>query len=257
MAIWPEMEKSNSIFQTELKSWRDFHDVVQRTLASDSYVFRGQRRSDWALESSLARLFKDTEKDVSSLTEHHLDSFKLASRGRRGANPPQLLSEDDWWALGQHHGLATPLLDWTLSPYVALFFAFADASDYEQTKFCSVFVANKKRIEAKNAELVANDEKFPQKFEFFQPYSDDNSRLVAQSGLFSRVPIGIDIEGWITKYIDPKSPSITLLKILIPCSDRKECLKALHVMNLNHATLFPDLYGAGKQSTELLRRALG
>ena len=39
-------------------------------------------------------------------------------------------SEDNWWALGQHYGLATPLLDWVYSPYVCLtFFSFREADN--------------------------------------------------------------------------------------------------------------------------------
>ena len=42
-------------------------------------------------------------------------------KGRRGVNPEVYDSDIEWWALGQHYELATPMLDFTFSPYVATF----------------------------------------------------------------------------------------------------------------------------------------
>ncbi len=252
-SIWPKRPVINGVSTTTLTHWDQIHEVVKKILDLPHYVFRGQREASWLLEPSLARVLKGHE-DPDEWTLAHLEKFKLASRGRRGPNPPLIASADDWWALGQHHGLATPLLDWTSSPYVALFFALVDeaASDHSV-----VYALNTRRVDEKvNLTAVFGSEPMTDALTFLRPLSDENSRLVAQAGLFSRSPIDTDIESWVTKHFEGESMRIILLKILIPKSERLECLKALNVMNINHATLFPDLYGAGKHATELLQRAL-
>ena len=250
---WPEKNCVHGVSSTALAGWEQFHSIVDVMLDLPHYVFRGQRESDWQLEPSLARMLKKRP-DRESLIAEHLERFKLASRGRRGQNPPSILSDDNWWALGQHHGLATPLLDWTNSPYVALFFALEEMAASE----CSiVYALNTRRI----MDLLEMDDLFGEPsdddFKFVRPMSDENSRLVAQAGLFTRSTIDIDIEGWVSKRFAGKSKKAVLLKIFIPNAERIKCLKALNVMNINHTSLFPDLYGAGKHSTELLRRSLG
>ncbi len=83
--------------------------------------------------------------------------------------------------------------------------------------------------------------------EFIRPMSDENQRLVNQGGLFTRSPIGEDLETWINRnYAD--NGRYILMKILIPDKDRVMCLRMLNRMNINHLTLFPDLYGASKFS---------
>lgn len=123
---WTESNIVNGFTEIEFSSWKYFHDYVRQEMLSYShYIWRGQRDSAWNLESSLDRLLHGKSPSVrNELAKRHLEKFKYAARGRRGAHPARIDDENEWWALGQHHGLATPLLDWTESPFVALYFAF-------------------------------------------------------------------------------------------------------------------------------------
>ena len=59
-------------------------------------------------------------------------------------------------------------------------------------------------------------------------------------------PDNRDIETWVSENFKDHNNEVVLLKMYIPDSDRIECLKALNRMNINHSTLFPDLFGAAK-----------
>src|SRR5687768_13014219 len=89
-------------------TWAGFHQLIENEIFQDEhsirrYIWRGQRRSDWTLQSSLDRLFDriGVEPRVAEQrAKRHLEEFVYASRGRRGVSPPGLL-ENEWWALGQ------------------------------------------------------------------------------------------------------------------------------------------------------------
>jgi len=82
------------------------------------FVFRGMSDSEWPLASSLERL-----KSPSKVVEPALlRSFrKYAPRGT-------FARDSDWEALSvaQHNGLPTRLLDWSVSPLIAVHFATAE-----------------------------------------------------------------------------------------------------------------------------------
>jgi hypothetical protein len=148
--------------------------------------------------------------------------------------------------LGQHHGLHTPLLDWTKSPFAAAYFAFL-AQDNGGDSHRAVWALDVDDVEEKSAEIgkTASGNPRPPIIEFVRPMADDNPRLVSQNGLFTRSPDGVDIQSWVqTNLAD--TGIIILAKILIPNRDRERCLRNLNRMNINHASLFPDLYGASK-----------
>ncbi|WP_330213033.1 FRG domain-containing protein [Pseudomonas sp. Z18(2022)] len=245
---WTTNPVVRGVKEYTLTSWKYFSDFInQEMLNYTTYVYRGHGNSDWKLEPTIDRLIKSP---TSPDREEHLTRFKFETRGRRGPNPIKLDDDNDWWALGQHHGLATPLLDWTESPFVALFFA-ANAANNDNTKCYTVFAIAQSSIDSIN-EKINSDPSIPlvnrrkQTIKIVRPLSDENKRLVSQRGLFTRDPNNVDIETWIYTHTDRKARDIRLIKIKIPTEGAEECLRYLNRMNISHSTLFPDLPGASE-----------
>jgi hypothetical protein len=168
-----EEDTPDGINVVHLLRWRYFSDYInQEMLEFKQFIWRGHASDQWPLESTLDRLLRRTDQLYDAETrKHHLNSFKYSSRGRRGTNPPILLSDNDWWALGQHHGLATPLLDWTTSPYVAAYFAFFSEA-LKNTPRRAVFGVSKTAFERKSKEIRKRWEKkaAPPVVEFIERY---------------------------------------------------------------------------------------
>lgn len=260
-------ELSGRIPVTRLESWRD----VTLLLESDFFnrpgvqlVFRGHRRHDWGLMPTLGRV--TTNGIVSeALATAQLDRFKRAVRGR--LNDTGLVDEDDeLWAVGQHHGLMSPLLDWTYSPYVALFFAFhkEDVKDEKDNPYRALYVLDKSFIAANEGETGIR---------VFEPRKDQHGRLVNQAGLFTFSPFDATLENKLANVLtddegftdeqlkaasEDEQPEILaryICKIYIRNEERDACVRHLRRMNVHHASLFPDLIGASEYCNILTAEA--
>ena len=244
---------TDGVQEVRLDHWSEFSQFVsERLLQRAAFVYRGQSHADWPLVSSLDRLEerypqsksdagRHPERELPRLSEaSHLDAFKRAIAGRRGGNPPPL-TDDQYWALGQHHGLATPLLDWTRSPFVAMFFAFEQEADPEPPHR-GVYALSTAAIESGSA--------MPQDAKVISLISNDNRRLIHQGGLFLKMPRHTDLDSYVRQRFAGERQAI-LIKVSIPSADRHGCLIMLNKMNINRMTLFPDIDGAAKYVNSL------
>ena len=109
--------KTNSFEQ-----FKEFIDSDYFTTKNQDFIYRGQGDSTWATTSSITRILsREGSVKYPDILEYQLNNFKNSVKGRRGVNPEVYDSDIEWWALGQHYELATPMLDFTFSPYVATF----------------------------------------------------------------------------------------------------------------------------------------
>jgi len=244
-----------------LESWREFHELCEKVfLKRPACIYRGQTRYDWPLRSTYDRLVGryPKRKNMSACIppwfecppyslEQQLNAFKRAVTGMRGPNP-RPLTDDEYWSLGQHYGLATPLLDWTLSPFVALFFAFAEECVPSGSP---PGAAIERGVYAVGTGVFANGDPVGRgdaQLRIVWPQADDNPNLAAQGSLHLWVPRSRDVEQLVRCNYEDATREAVLTKVRIPSSDqdRLDCLAMLQRMNITYLSLFPDLRGAAQ-----------
>lgn len=262
---WPDFnitadQISGRIPVSKISSWTELPRILEEGFLKKhegKLIYRGQRRYDWSLTPTLARI-SDNEIVREEIAERLLTQFKLSVRGRISDYSLIEKGEDlELWAVGQHHGLKTPLIDWTYSPYVALFFAFNEPDNMEEkdNEYRCIYALNKEFIESTESGSTV---------QIYEPKKDGHGRLVNQAGVFTISDYGTSLE---VDILDAVEKNLTLdlseeelaeevaqylCKIYIPNTKRDECLKFLRKMNVHHASLFPDLIGASEYSNKLI-----
>ncbi len=245
--------------ETRAESWAHLQELLfadswheQLARHRSDFVFRGEAARDTQLTTSLQRLgggFTDVE-------PYLLRNFRKYA-------PRSAVPEDSLWhwlALAKHHGLATRLLDWTYSPYVALHFATAYPRDYEQDGAIWMvdFVKTNRLLpralrdsveqqgmNALSAELLREHAPTLGEFDrlgddfvvFFEPPALDD-RIVNQYALFSLMPSAeARMDDWLVRH-----PGLSR-RIVLPAELKWEVRDKLDQANITERVLFPGLDG--------------
>jgi hypothetical protein len=149
---WRDVSTETGIRTLEVTNFEAFFHFVCRFGANgtdDRYLWRGQRCASWKINSTLARDSKSHFKEI------HLNRF-LRAAARHSEIPNNVSTDEEalkFWSLGQHWGLKTPLIDFTVYPYFALFFAFAE-DDKRNKGSRAVFALDANQISSVNFEII-------------------------------------------------------------------------------------------------------
>ncbi|MEM5406024.1 FRG domain-containing protein [Paraburkholderia unamae] len=227
----------------EVKSVTDFlAKIYPHVNGKSNYLFRGHRRSDWALKPAIAR-----SGSSAALEAEMLDEFKR--RALPYIEAGSTLSDADWLAIAQHHGMPTRLLDWSGSALAALWFAVRKAPADGQ--FGAVWIL---RYED------AGDTDFADEGERNEPFRVRETRLIPPRHVTRRITAQ---EGWFSLHrrAEPgSSPAFVSLEtnqrfserlyfVTIPSDAFGPIRVQLGMAGIGAAVLFPDLDGIAQHVT--------
>jgi hypothetical protein len=266
-------------------TWDDVKTALQSRFGEKRWVFRGQSKNLWRLETSLERAVLRRRVDSSGqtfesyITSHPnnfeqdlLTRFKGRVDGYVAASPAENETLE-WLALMQHYGAPTRLLDWTTSPYVALYFALKNR---ELSEDCAVWAIDTDWVNEKSIlRLKIHDSRFSEICSniSIQKYLNDilsndlnpsvvvignpvalNERRAAQQGLFlldlgDTLGTTFDITLMSMFHEVPLSPPVC--KLVIGPEDGARMIMELTRMGIDDASLFPECPGLDKLSSSI------
>jgi FRG domain len=222
----------------EVLAWED---AKSRFFASetDRHVFRGQCNSKWKLQTGFHRRHRYNlsrfesfdipllHAETSAKTKHVFDLSKPLENGA-------------FYALLQHHGYPTPLLDWTNSPFVAAYFAFKEDVSSDNVAHVRIFAFDAKSWRS-DFNQMQSLKATNRHFSLLKPLALENPRMAPQQSVFTVTNIA-DIEDYLLAQSAANSKKY-LVAFDIPTTQRVQALHDLSLMGISAASLFPGIDG--------------
>lgn len=254
--------------ESEVAAVRLAHGEELHRYTRPGWLFRGHRKADWVIESSIERCFEREDIPVTErydLEQELLRDFKRAYH-QYAMHVPGDESLIEWLALMEHHGAPTRCVDFSYSIYVAAYFALEDADDdcavwaingpwASNSSVAALRRAGKKGVQTFLKPTVPEQETIAPEAFYRTPHVRCtvpvnpfrlNERLRTQKGIFMVPGDGglpfMDNLRALPKYYSEEN----VVKIVIPIGLRRAILRQLYHMNVSRTSLFPGLDGYAK-----------
>lgn len=212
--------------------------------------FRGHGNCEFDLVPGLYRYnIADTFSTWENVEKYLMNRFRKEAIPHLGYLP---VDDIEWLVLAQHHGLPTRLLDWSLNPLIAIYFATESKYhySYDADVWCyGVPSLNNCLPESTYIARYINTESMAAVY--YPPHI--TPRVTNQSGCFTihSFPEGISQFIPFNKTKTGKSWH-SLVRIKIPSSVKKNILNELYEIGIHKGVIYPGLDGiSGRITFEL------
>lgn len=222
----------------------------------------------WSLKTSLLRLMEQADLSATRVLEvEERITREFAGHAHLHARLPSdpIIGTVPWWPWMQHYGAPTRLLDWSLSPYVALYFAVERDWHCDGTVWgFGVNELRKRMAGTYGGDNATNDPKLSRLFTLSdapahisvvssEQYSE---RMALQQGLFTVcTQVLADHADAIGEHLQGEEHLAHTFRFVIPRDAKPDFMRRLRRMNITALTLFPGADGLGRSLGETVRLA--
>ncbi len=149
-----------SIIEKRFRSTKKALEYLESLAGNDNdYIFRGHTKKEYRLSTTLQRFSNRPHESWDSRIDEMIEMFRIGLV-KLDLTPFQGNNRQDWLEYSRHHGLPTPYIDFSYSPYVALFFAFNGVRiDYlaKKPRYSVVYALNIKQLASAWASKVSKN----------------------------------------------------------------------------------------------------
>ena len=226
--------------ETDMIDLSEFGNKIRNDMKSRAWVFRGQHNPDWGLQNAYSRYCKHYHKQfVFTNFLKLLDNF-LAQVSNYMIKDYGSMSFQQKIAFAQHHGLPTPFLDWSYSPYIALFFAASEKIlSNDSNSGVKIWAMNVKQLDKKCTDgsiwkNIVFDSSI--KFAFSHTSNFHSKRISRQLGCFTL----LNFDGCLDEDEHVKKSYGIQIKSYTVQGDWLEIIRELKLMGISGGNMFDD-----------------